>query len=784
MSMRRWELTMIGTSSIRTRLIYALVALVGASIVSVLLAGSSYAVAGRGYFNDSNWYDIGTPSVSTNDVLSGSALAGGSRVGYAMPDWLANGAGNDKQQIYDWLKARAAANGAMPADRDELGVSFIVHTMIGDPAGGTKRLYASDWTELHDRLVMNPNIRVDTAYADPNIYGNGRVSFANDTQQDDFFAVYNSSARPLIIIEDTSNNTRYVLERYCANPIGELSLPDYTPFWGVNGYSSARVNGVASSTAYPGDTITWTHRLRNNMPGTNMTTSPVLRYETRKSYSGNLSPSDYDTSDNTVSLGVNGTFTLSGAGLSYTVQTSDVGADLCQHVRYAWRSYTDHVWTNSSEACVEILLPYDLKPYISGSTDQYVSPGQEDVAIEPRVNNVGGDTLSDVYWQLSRYVVRPDSGGGASYVMPSEGESSDTPEVYYDSPRLDGGVSAIASGDRAFSGGNDVVVNAMQYDVPGVVDFGTRICFALSVRPYATGETRWRHSEPLCLLVAKLPNVHVWGNDVRVGSAIDIANNSINSAIGTNILQSSSGNYFGSWSEYGVIAPGAVNNFSSGSGLFQNGAGNNNNAQNSWSNLTFARPSGNFVATSSLLGSLPDIASYASNNNLVGMTNANPPGVSPLNNWPGGGPSSDYLLVQKTGTVRISGDIERPNGSYGDVEDMPQLVIIADDINIEGNVERIDAWLIASGTINTCATGASLGANFNQCDDHQLVINGPVIANQLKLYRTHGGNTVDELNVPAEIINFTADSYIWAYHQSQLAGGLRTTSVRELPPRY
>ena len=143
-------------------------------IWAVLFSPSAGAVSGRGYFTGRT-IDIGTPSVSRNDVLSGSALVDGVREGYAVPAGLTNG-----QAVYNWLRGRYDSSGAN--SRDRIGVTFIVKTMIGIPAGTSSRPVAKtvssgEWIELEQRLANNPNIRVEYRTGDPNGYGNGRISF-------------------------------------------------------------------------------------------------------------------------------------------------------------------------------------------------------------------------------------------------------------------------------------------------------------------------------------------------------------------------------------------------------------------------------------------------------------------------------------------------------------------------------------------------------------------------------------------------------------------------------
>jgi hypothetical protein len=142
-------------------------------------------------------------------------------------------------------------------------------------------------------------------------------------------------------------------------------------------------------------------------------------------------------------------------------------------------------------------------------------------------------------------------------------------------------------------------------------------------------------------------------------------------------------------------------------------------------------------------------------------------------------------IIRATGTVTINGDIRYANNvPFGRI---PQMVIIARDIDIRSNVTNIDAWLIATGAgsngrINTCSNApASLTSNI--CNN-QLQVNGPVIANRLDLRRTAGSGTGDASGEPAEVFNLRADAYLWAYRQASAGSRAQTVFTTELPPRF
>ena len=139
--------------------------------------------------------------------------------------------------------------------------------------------------------------------------------------------------------------------------------------------------------------------------------------------------------------------------------------------------------------------------------------------------------------------------------------------------------------------------------------------------------------------------------------------------------------------------------------------------------------------------------------------------------------------------LRISGDIVNSDRTVNSDNDFRQIIIIANgNITIDPGVRTVDAWLIARGTINTCAVGGNQNerdVTTEKCNE-QLRIRGGTLSNRLGLWRTHGsdGRTASSLSEPAEIINQSADTYLWSQTQSGGEGKIVTTYTKELPVRY
>lgn len=173
-------------------------------------------------------------------------------------------------------------------------------------------------------------------------------------------------------------------------------------------------------------------------------------------------------------------------------------------------------------------------------------------------------------------------------------------------------------------------------------------------------------------------------------------------------------------------------------------------------------------------------------------------------------------FVLEADTVNITGNIcdgygtcwsgndntilkDRNYSTYSRPGGVPQVLIFARNINIADNVSQIDAWLLASGDINTCTTasGGTVSLSANVCNK-QLMFNGPVLANKLLLNRTGGAtagpSTITDLYngnltyngsaTPAEIFNLRSDAIMWGYGQAKTAHKSTVTYTRELAPRY
>jgi hypothetical protein len=483
----------------------------------------------------------------------------------------------------------------------------------------------------------------------------------------------------------------------------------------------------------------------------------------------------------------------------YDVTQADVGNRLCQRISWSPRSATDsetdYGWGSARWACADVPFNYRLTPSLSGD----VNPNNPVEAQQRNLNIVGhiansGPTKSvrNIAWQITQLIYNPSDGDPPSA---GGGSSNSAACDFFTGER---GCSVLSSGVDANGIGypdsrpDSYTATANIGDEP----VGTKICFVMSVRPNASNSGDWRHSQLYCRIVSKKPKVQVIGGDLVVGKGT--TSNVVTSIVRKDVdgeLRS-----YGSFVEYGVAASGSITGFASGSG-YANGERTGQFCSVSY--LTITNAGSNRCTDTTPKG----VYSYG-----AALPNVGSRFLDPQNR--GNNPSIDLPTTENgiytgRGTIRISGSdiqagryvvINAPTANviitdpirYTDatlrsLDDIPQVVIIANNILIEGDVDRVDAWLIANGTsgrIVTCTDVASANElSANRCNT-KLTVNGPVAAREMLLYRTHGSGTGAESGEPAEVFNLRPDAYLWATNYISPNGRLQTSTTTELPPRF
>jgi len=445
---------------------------------------------------------------------------------------------------------------------------------------------------------------------------------------------------------------------------------------------------------------------------------------------------------------------------------------------------------------------YNLTPSVS--PDRITGEAGEVVSVVPKVENKGSASSQNTYSAISTMtfdsgssvpstVAEGDNGGVALY-------NTNKPCEYYKSQGAKNCQKEVVAGISNFSVGSNVM--SSQSLPIGDYAAGTKFCYSLSVYSYneATGvNQRWRHSVPICVVIAKKPKVQVLGGDLKVGRDLN-GSGSVTSGTDTSTsVKTIDGaqRTFGSWIEYGIFATGTIKGTASGAAFAgKDGMANANIC--GYSILSFANVFGNgtsCVNDSSTIGnytnakSIPDIEASFPGVGTAISGNVNPGAL-------GGGiysagditlvasnlPKSKTIIIKATGTVTIVGDQKYDNGPYTNILGLPQLVIIANKIVINGSVSNVDAWLVAKGSEGTIETCEAVAKTVNECSN-PLIVNGPVMAKKLDLRRTAGSGAGEESGKPAETFNLRADAYLWSAARATVNGRIQTVYTTELPPR-
>lgn len=582
------------------------------------------------------------------------------------------------------------------------------------------------------------------------------------------------------------------------------------------GVGETQEPNVSSWTTAPGSMLHWRHTI-TAAGGT----TPGLAFAIGKSgftanaWGDGSDPNHIEPQGTTSAIAKGSSYSIGWGANSpsyseYRVRQSDVGNTLCQSISWGPRAYNNSEWRQSSPACVSVPYDFNLSPSvepIEGSVNVVVEPGATISTVRPKVSNSGPTKSYDnTAWQLSRIVVNP------GVTPPAGTDNSTDPCVYY---RAGGSTctNEASADDRTFGTG-DTIINQLNNIAVGDMAAGQKLCFALSVQKYdvahPSNNGQWRHSTPMCVTIGKKPKVQVWGGDLSVGRrfAGDITTPNDSSV---NVSTSSKDNKtktFGSWVEYGVFAPRTITGGSS-AGL----AGSDGNAsatQSDWSKLTFANSGHTPItgcntavkfgcyAQASSMGVIPSVAARlapaATNsapqlNGSVDLTGRNATYYSSGNLTIQASTiaKGNSVIIKAAGTVTIDGNITYTTDSLSSISDIPQVVIIANNIQIKDTVTNVDAWLIAngaSGRIYSCNNYDFSQTLTDKTCDKKLVVNGPVMAKKLYLTRTAGSGVGPASGDPGEILNLRADAYLWAINRAQGAGRIQTTETRELAPRF
>lgn len=571
--------------------------------------------------------------------------------------------------------------------------------------------------------------------------------------------------------------------------------------WSTVGASSRTVNNINTGTAAPGNIIRWTHTLRLQINSNHL---PINSYTHATGFSNN----DWNGTSNSLNIAAwrpVGLIRTVSPGIAsrtqYTVTQNDVGNDLCQRLMWSPSSNIAGSSGASTPACVHVPHNYELTPLMQVNIDAISEDATEVPGLTSSITNTGPTKSKPSNHAVVRFVIR-DDGNVDAKLRGGEGiNSSSACDV---AGKIAGqlGLTLTPTGTNNCTSGL-VSKTGEEIHPPGIelfngsnslsgVDFnlGDQICYTTIVSAYrwrnntGVSQNTYKYAQPVCVKVAKKPKIQFWGGDVRAGGNI-----------ATSITRSSEGRFYGSWAEYALFSSGTISS-SSGAGM-SGSDGREERQQILYNKLTFANtPSfGNFgqisesVIPTTFLGSGSSIGSgsfsVSSANSGLYVRSGN------LTINGGEIPKGRKIYVRATGNITINGNLTYSSGPYSKNSELPQLVLISTggNIVIQESVEKVDAWIISqNGYVSTCGAVANTGVayssdlNLDRCN-RQLRVNGPIMTKKLYLRRTYGGGK-ENPGLPAEILNLRPDTYLSFYGNTSDYGGIRTTYVRELPPRY
>ncbi|NCQ54020.1 hypothetical protein COV88_03745 [Candidatus Saccharibacteria bacterium CG11_big_fil_rev_8_21_14_0_20_41_19] len=728
-----------------------------------------------------------------NQKVSGSS----SSKGYVIKSGIKSGI-NSAKELVDYLDGKNGGSG-----QDEAGSAFIYYTMMGkNGSDRDKNISGSEWDDLEARInSMDAAGRVNwkqNIKLSINSYHQEYKNSKGKTVHDDAFYSH-SSSESSIVFKNKSGKVIYALAFRCANPMGDKGA--FEAFPESNQWDVSTKSELVSAPYTPGQTITWKHTIDNKGPDS---TDQDVDYR----YENSSGLGSGSGSNHTFSSGSNKGKT-SDFNSTYTITQNDVGNNLCRATSASPKSWDNSGRTTSSSACVAIPYNYSLTPSLTANVSGAIEANTS-FNVTPAVISTGPTKSKNTQWQITQIVVVP---GGT--VPNSAGGNSDSypcgPATFYFRSLPNAACSTIGSGTTVFNEAGTRLsgsIIAAQAVVAGDYEVGTKICYAFSVQPRASSvpanpglDNQWRHSAPVCVVIGKKPKVQIWGGDLVSGGLVRTST-SVKNIGGVNRT-------FGSWDEYGIFAVNSINGMGSGSAFADAGLANATVCNYSMLSFTNAGSTtcgtpgniiGGFVTSRATL----DVASSFSVNPLDLVHNL---GNNPIINLSVGGMQGSYsatggvsvagggagkviakgqwvVINVPNSDVTITGNINYTSEALATINDIPQVVIVARNINIVDTVTNVDAWLITTGDVNTCSSfGAVVPLTSNMCNQ-QLTVNGPVIANKLYLRRTAGSGTGGASGDPAELFNMRPDAYMWAYARATSSGHAQTVHTIELPPRY
>jgi len=499
---------------------------------------------------------------------------------------------------------------------------------------------------------------------------------------------------------------------------------------------------------------------------------------------------------------------------------------------------TGNVDTSRREKTAFARVPYNFNIDLDISSDTDIAHAGEAVfvryglAVNPKINRATTNgTDAEAYTTRADDVIRelvvynPDRVTQRNGGIVTGNRSTDICSAYYGygSDDVNCGYSNVAI-ESLNAGDHSMESEFYAQDL----EAGSRVCVAVASFPASSGadtnwndknySMTWRVSDSRCFTIAKRPSLQVWGGNVFTSGGIITGVSAKNNVAGIaeyNISQPKSHSYvFGSWGELGLVALDEVRGFASGAstgyslngeknGLLLRNPGGSFEPGNGDYCLRNKLSFGNEECSSNIVGAMGMRASTLNterdiNYILTRYATGDEPNVSGSVSLNNESPSYTYsgnsdlridasdvsggeYLIRSDANVYIGGNL-RYSGEYETIDSVPKIIILAKDVTINCNVTRIDALIIASGTVKTCDSD-DINSPVNSVE---LLVNGAIITGKMIANRTYGASTGVNSIIPAELINFDSTLYFLGTQMSDVtrSGKISTVYLHELSPRY
>lgn len=693
--------------------------------------------------------------------------------------------------------------------RYRTGAVFIYNTMMGHQPPGVTFDKVS-FAALRERLMYFVQHNYGAIYYEPNYYRVDNTMAQRHLNDVTWYSDKGVSGAYVFYRGGRGINYRefYVLKADCANPLGNtpgIPAPP-PPSWNLTASTT-----VSQPTARRGDVVKFSHNVHNVGPIPSSAGTWVEPWQTT-------------TAGTRIGGGTQVRIGPVGAGASrigatttdFTIpQTAAIGGKYCFNTATGPRvsgNPAGNWFIEQAVACVTVVRSYDLTPTVNISSSTPVAIGGA-IDFTFRVSNGPGKDITipedGVTYQVIEVTIPP----GASVPMGPASGVNDSCRQY--SFRTGAACRVVEAGTAptgiAGNSSKPIVptnVDARRANVPAGTRVGTRICRVLAI-------TKWnesapsgpaRHSAVACALVAASPYVSIVGGSVWSGGSYT------SPYTGTAGMKGQGGSIFGSTGEYGLFATGTISGFGS--------AGKFNSAD-----LTFAKDPtlGEFTDSHKIsdavsyyrsgaeasphgISNAVDLSTLQSPNGATRTyKSSTSPGASNVINIGATesiGPGKRLVIYAPYDKVIITSDIKYSTNGANSFKDVPWLVIVAKEIEVNGGVSRIDGNFYAIEGFVTCSEGPrnssdrtnaiiqSITANpSSACYNKQLTINGTVsLLKQgakpgLVLNRSFGGEREGQ---PAEIIRFRPESFLstYEYNRDSTSSILTTVHETELPARY